>query len=193
MRTFDASPRPPLGLSLSPARRSPTSKDLGSSHRGAAPPQSRVPPLTARLGSPGSPSRVLAPFNGIRPRAPIIGQVVRDPPRLRSRAFSAPQRFVQACVPRPCFVPQPFLDCVPSSVPLPEIAYPSRGSSCHLVVIHLRARRAHRDLVTGGFHRLPRPWCWPSDRRAEALRPCCQRLLPGRVRQFSPPTMSSHS
>jgi hypothetical protein len=128
VRTFDALLQPPLGLSRSPARRSPTSKDLGSSHRGAAPLQSRVPPLTARLGSPGSPSWVSTPFNGIRPRAPFVGQVVRDPPRLRSRAFSAPQRLMQACVPRPCFVPQPFLDCVPSSVPLPGIAYPSQGS-----------------------------------------------------------------
>lgn len=128
MRTFDASPGPPLGLGRSPARRSLKSENSRSSHRGAAPLQSRIPPLTARLGSPGSPSWVSTPFNGIRPRAPFVGQVVRDPPRLRSRAFSAPQRLMQACVPRPCFVPQPFLDCVPSSVPLPGIACPSRGS-----------------------------------------------------------------
>lgn len=38
---------------------------------------------------------------------------VRRPPRIRSRAFSAPQRFLQARTPRPCFMPQPFLRSTP--------------------------------------------------------------------------------
>ena len=38
---------------------------------------------------------------------------VRRPLRIRSRAFSAPQRFLQARAPRPCFMPQPFLRSTP--------------------------------------------------------------------------------
>ena len=38
---------------------------------------------------------------------------VRRPPRIRSRAFSAPQRFLQARASRPCFMPQPFLRSTP--------------------------------------------------------------------------------
>jgi hypothetical protein len=53
---------------------------------------------------------------------------VRRPPRIRSRAFSAPQRFLQARAPRPCFMPQPFLRSTPfrgfpsqeSRAPLPR-------------------------------------------------------------------------
>jgi len=68
---------------------------------------------------------------GIRARAPSphgVEQVVRDPLRVRPRAFSTPRRFAQAHVPRLYFAPQPVLGCLSSSFPLAEIArlFPGR-------------------------------------------------------------------
>jgi hypothetical protein len=70
VRTFNASLRPPLGRSLSPARRSPESKD--QVHPTVERRPFRVSFLLSPPGlvRPGSPSWVPTPFNGIHLRAP---------------------------------------------------------------------------------------------------------------------------
>ena len=65
--------------------------------------------------------------------------------------FLASQRFAQARVPRPCFVPRPFLGFSLQSLPLAEIVVPSRG---HLLPCgHSPACGASHDrrLVASGF------------------------------------------
>jgi hypothetical protein len=65
--------------------------------------------------------------------------------------FLASQRFAQARVPRPCFVPRPFLGFPLQSLPLTGIVSPSRG---HLLPCgHPPARGAThgRRLVASGF------------------------------------------
>lgn len=107
----------------------PRSRTLASFHRGALPLQSShrlSPPDSRRADSPSFRRPI-----GIRARAPSphgVEQVVRDPLRLRPRAFSTPRRFSQAHVPRLCFAPQPVLGCLSSSFPLAEIArlFPGR-------------------------------------------------------------------
>jgi hypothetical protein len=102
---------------------------LASFHRGALPLQSShrlSPPDSRRADSPSFRRPI-----GIRARAPSpdgVEQVVRDPPRLRPRAFSTPRRFSQAHVPRLYFAPQPVLGCLSSSFPFAEIArlFPGR-------------------------------------------------------------------
>lgn len=102
----------------------PRSRTLASFHRGALPLQSShrlSPPDSRRADSPSFRRPI-----GIRARAPSprgVEQVVRDPPRLRPRAFSTPRRFSQAHVPRLYFAPQPVLGCLSSSFPLAEIAH----------------------------------------------------------------------
>jgi len=103
----------------------PRSRTLASFHRGELPLQSShrlSPPDSRRADSPSFRRPI-----GIHVRAPSphgVEQAVRDPPRLRPRAFSTPRRFSQAHVPRLYFAPQPVLGCLSSSFPLAEIARP---------------------------------------------------------------------
>jgi hypothetical protein len=80
-----------------------------------------------------------------------MGRAVPFPPRFRSQVFSTSQRFQPARVPRPCFVPQPFLGFSLQSLPLTEIVYPSRGHwlPCGHPPTCWTARP--RSLVTTGF------------------------------------------
>ena len=118
---------------------------------------------------------------GIRARAPSpygVEQVVRDPLRVRPRAFSTPRRFAQAHVPRLYFAPQPVLGCLSSSVPLAEIAHLFPGRFAPL-----------RFLA-----RVPNATSWtllPSvslNRRAPS-----RRRSRARVSRVPPPTMDSLS
>jgi hypothetical protein len=93
---------------------SPASCDVGSFHPGSDPLQSPSPSSRPSGPSAGSVSpEVSLPFNGILERAPR-GTGRPTPPRFRSQVFSTSQRFQPARVPRPCFMPQPFLGFLPS-------------------------------------------------------------------------------
>jgi hypothetical protein len=83
----------------------------------------------SRLSDPSAGGVLLEvsrPFNGIHGAA-SLGDGFALPAGLRSRVFSTPQRFLQRLVPRPCFMPQPFLSFSLQSVPLAQIVNPSRG------------------------------------------------------------------
>jgi hypothetical protein len=101
-----------------------------------------LPPLPFPAGFPAGPvyptvqpggwSRLpwsSVPFNGILARAPCgsWSRSSRDPPRFRPQAFSASRRLAQARVPRPCFMPQPFLSFFPRAFPSQRSRSPSRG------------------------------------------------------------------
>jgi len=57
----------------------------------------------------------------------------------------------QLRVSRPCSVPQPFLGFPLQSVPLVEIAYPSRGSLASLQLSTGVQKRMPRRLIAPGF------------------------------------------
>jgi hypothetical protein len=83
----------------------------------------------SRLSDPSVGAALLEvsrPFNGILGAA-SLGDGFALPAGLRSRVFSTPQRFLQHRVPRPCFMPQPFVSFSLQSFPLAQIVSPSRG------------------------------------------------------------------
>jgi hypothetical protein len=57
----------------------------------------------------------------------------------------------QTHVSRPCFVPPPFLGFLLQSLPLAEIAHPSRGHSAPLRSSTDVLKRRLKDLITDGF------------------------------------------
>jgi hypothetical protein len=158
-----------------PFRASPTS------------PFARLPGLSAGSDFPG----VSAPYNGIFVRAPDWSGSSATSLRLRPQAFSASRRFSQARVLRPCLMPQPFLDCPPSSLPLTRIACPSRdtplGAACSLAVIRRRAERRRPWSFAAGFPRRPHPGSRSRRSDESELRSRCPLL--GRVGRVPPPTM----
>jgi hypothetical protein len=90
------------------------------------------PSLSAGLDFPG----FLALQRNPRASA-MVKQAVRDPPRLRPRAFSTPRRFSHARVPRPCFVPQPFLSFSLRVFPSQESPRSLHRAEAPLVRAHL--------------------------------------------------------
>lgn len=108
------------------------------------------------------------------PRAsPVVKRAVRGSLRVRPRVFSTPRRFAHARVPRPCFVPQPILDCLPTSFPLAEIAHPFRGRLASSRFFTHAPSAVSAPLSPSVSLHLRRAWCFPA-------RPC----------RVPPPTMS---
>jgi len=99
--------------------RSPVSSDSGSFCYGLDPLQSSI--TTSRLSDLGDRTdslEVSVPYNGILEPAPFLWSGLPAPLRFRSQAFSTSQRFSHARIPRPCFMPQPFLNYLLQSFPL---------------------------------------------------------------------------
>jgi len=83
--------------------------------------------------------------------SPFTKRVVQLPPQLRSQVFSTSQRFSQTRVPRPCFMPQPFVGLSLQSLPLAEIAIPLETDLLPCSYRPDAPANLGRDLIAPGF------------------------------------------
>lgn len=104
--------------------------------------------------------RFLCPFTTSLERAPWglpLEQAVRARSRLRSRAFSAPQRLAHVRSSRPCFVPQPCPGFTPSEVSPHRSRALVSEPLAPLRLLPESSRWDRPSLVTVGFQQLPTP------------------------------------
>lgn len=89
-------------------------------------------------------------------KRPFLGLGVPSPTGCRSQVFSTSQRFSRLFVPRPYFMPQPFVNAPFRAFPSTKVVYPSRGHWLPSVI-----DRASENALPGPYYpwfpRLPRP------------------------------------